>query len=104
MVKEYVTKVGSAYRVADTRISLDSVVTDFLNGLSAESIVENFPSLTLEQVFGALAFYLGNRDEIDEYLKQGRADFEAQRLKSREDNAVLYRKLQEAARKAQIES
>ena len=104
MTKEYVTKTGQAYRVAGSRVSLDSVVTDFMNGLSPESIAENFPTLTLEQVFGAIAFYLGNRDEIDAYMKEGRAEFETQRLKSREENPLLYKKLQEAARKAQIES
>ncbi|MBM3760202.1 MAG: DUF433 domain-containing protein [Acidobacteria bacterium] len=42
--------------MAGTRVSLDSVVLLFREGLSAESIVESYPSLSLEQVFGALAF------------------------------------------------
>ena len=58
MSKDYVTKIESAYRIANTRVSLDSVVIDFLNGLSPESIVDNFSSLNLEQVFGAITFYL----------------------------------------------
>jgi uncharacterized protein (DUF433 family) len=38
-----------------------------------ESIMESFDTLTLEEVYGALAFYLGHRDDIDAYLlKNGR--------------------------------
>jgi uncharacterized protein (DUF433 family) len=55
MSKEYVTQVHGAYRICGTRVSLDSVVYAFLNGLSPESIVDSFPVLTLEQVYGAIA-------------------------------------------------
>ena len=46
-------------------VSLDSIVYAFLNGQTAESIAQSFPLLTLEQVYGAIAVYLANRDEID---------------------------------------
>ena len=55
------------------------MVYGFLDGESAETIQDNFDSLTLEQVYGAIAFYLGRRAEIDEYLKAGEAEFEAAR-------------------------
>lgn len=82
--REYITKLDYefegepriAYRIAGTRISLDSVVIYWLKGESPESLTESFPSLTLEQVFGALAFYLANCEEIDEYLRQSGADFD----------------------------
>ncbi|MCI0390138.1 MAG: DUF433 domain-containing protein [Acidobacteria bacterium] len=94
-----------AYRVADTRVSLDSVVINWLNGESPEGIVDNFPSLTLEQVYGALAFYLANREEIDEYLRQGDLEFEKMRQRSWEDlrqnRPLLYQKLMAAKRKNQ---
>ena len=50
MSKQYVTQIQGAYRLSGTRVSLDSVVYAFLNGLSPESIVDSFPTLTLEQV------------------------------------------------------
>src|SRR5579864_2058490 len=61
MQKEYVKIVEGAYRIGDTRVSLDSIVYLFREGLSAESMVESYPSVTLEQVHGALAFYLANQ-------------------------------------------
>lgn len=71
MQKEYVRMVEGAYRVGDTRVSLDSLVYLFREGMSAESMVESYPALTLEQVHGALAFYLANRKEIDSYIAEG---------------------------------
>jgi len=56
MRKEYVKKAEGAYRVGETRVSLDSLVCLFREGMSAESMVDSYPALTLEQVHGALAF------------------------------------------------
>ncbi len=66
--KTYVEYRNDAYWVEGTRISLDSIIYVFRQGLSPESIVQSFPLLTLEQVYGAIAFYLANRVEIDAYL------------------------------------
>ncbi len=57
-------------RVAETRISLDSVVIAFQQGQSAEEIQRNFPALSLEQVYGAITYYLGHRREVEDYLSE----------------------------------
>ena len=73
------------YRVGGTRARLDAVVNEYLQGGTAESIAEAFPGIGLENVLGALAFYLANREEVHEYLKRreteaerNRAEIEAQ--------------------------
>lgn len=96
MSKQYVERVDDAYRVAGSRVSLDSVVIAFLSGQSPESIAESFPTLSLEQVYGAITFYLANQQEVDAYLKEGEEKFEAIRQAAREANPVLYKKLEEA--------
>ena len=103
MQKDYVSKVEGAYRIAGTRVSLDSLVYLFREGLSAESMVESYPALTLEQVHGALAFYLGNQKEIDAYLVEGQRIAESQHEQSRQTNAELIAKLQRA-RKCESDS
>ncbi|MBI4595695.1 MAG: DUF433 domain-containing protein [Candidatus Tectomicrobia bacterium] len=78
MEKQYVEIRDKGYWVAGTRVSLDSIVFVFLDGLSAETIVaECFPVLTLEQVYGAITYYLAHRGEIDAYLQKAEADFES---------------------------
>jgi len=94
--------VESAYRVGDTRVSLDSLVYLFREGMSAESMVESYPALTLEQVHGALAFYLANQKEVDAYLAEGQRTAESQNQQSRQTNAELIAKLQRARNASQI--
>ena len=50
----YVAERDGGYWIADSRVSLDSIVYAFLNGQSAESIAQSFPVLNLEQVYGAI--------------------------------------------------
>ena len=102
MTKEYVTQIEGAYRVGGTRVSLDSLVYLYREGMSAESMVESYPTLTLEQVHGALAFYLANRKEIDSYLSEGQRMDEAQHDESRRTNAELIAKLRRARHESQI--
>jgi len=42
-------------------------------------IAQSFPVLSLEQVYGAIAFYLANRSEIDAYLAKAEVSFESLR-------------------------
>jgi uncharacterized protein (DUF433 family) len=93
MSKEYVTLHDGVYRIGGTRVSLDSVVYAYRRGASPESIQRSFPSLSLEQVHGALAFYLSHRAEIDKYLVEGEEEFEKVRQASHEKHPDWYEKL-----------
>jgi uncharacterized protein (DUF433 family) len=95
----YVEQRDNGYWIAYTRVSLDSIVVAFLQGLSPETIAsECFPALTLEQVYGAIAYYLGHRSEIDAYLQQAEAEFAALRQATREQDQPFYEKLMQARR------
>jgi len=95
MENNYVNVIEGVYRITGTRVSLDSIVYDYLSGLSPESITDNFDTLSLEQVHGAITFYLSHRDEVDKHPMSNRAKFDALRKKARESNPLLYRKLEE---------
>lgn len=70
MKEQYIEKREEGYWIVGSRISLESVILEFLEGLSPETIAaEYFPTLTLEQVYGAITYYLAHRSEIDTYLK-----------------------------------
>ena len=68
----------------------------FLSGQSAESIAQAFPVLTLEQVYGAITFYLCHRDELDRYLDAQRQDFDSARGAARDADPMFYQKLADA--------
>src|ERR1700733_11036303 len=67
MAKEYVEERNGGYYVAGTRISLESIVQCFNEGLSPEAFLAEFETLTLAQVFGTITYYLENRPAIDAY-------------------------------------
>jgi uncharacterized protein (DUF433 family) len=68
MATEYIEERNGNYYVAGTRISLDSIVHAFHRGESPETICQNFELLWLEEVYGAIAYYLANQTDIDAYL------------------------------------
>ena len=60
------------WRIAGTRVSLDSVIHAFWEGATPEEICQDFPSLSLPQVYEAIAYYLKQRAKVDAYLQAGR--------------------------------
>jgi uncharacterized protein (DUF433 family) len=56
-------------RVGDTRVMLDSVVAAFHLGQFAETIAQQYPALSLEEVYGAIAYYLANQADVERYLR-----------------------------------
>jgi uncharacterized protein (DUF433 family) len=71
-------------RVGNTRITLDVFLADHRKGMTPEQMVEQLDTLTLPDVYGALAYYYRHQEELDEYLKRRReeADRARQRLEA----------------------
>ena len=103
MAKNYVEHRDGGYFVADSRVSLDSVVYAFRRGESPEAIADSWPALTLEQIFGALTFYVANRDLFDRYLRESKREFDALRDRSRQAHPAFYAKLADARIAVQTE-
>jgi len=57
-------------RVGQAGVMLDSVVAAFQQGHSPETIQQQYPALTLEEVYGTIAHYLANREEVEQYLER----------------------------------
>jgi len=102
MAKDYVKNEEGVYRIGESRVSLDSLVYLFREGMSAESMVESYPALSLEQVHGALAFYLSRQHEVDTYLAEGERLAAVEHEQSRRTNADLIAKIRRARHESQI--
>lgn len=95
-------------RVGNTRILLDLVIYSFRLGHTPETITSQYPSLSLDDVYLAIGYYLRHRAEVDEYLHQQEAEAEAFRQAYEREHppkltrAVLLERL-EAKRKASDE-
>jgi uncharacterized protein (DUF433 family) len=68
MQREYVELRNGGYYLTGSRVSLASIIYEYRDGATVESIRQNFPTLSLEQIHGAIAFYLGHPDETEAYL------------------------------------
>jgi hypothetical protein len=83
------TSRGAVYR---------SVVREFQDGQSPEAIRSAFPTLTLEQVYGAITFYLGHKEVVDRDVADRERTGDAF-TETRQAPAELKDKLERARRK-----
>ncbi|HLG13302.1 MAG TPA: DUF433 domain-containing protein [Blastocatellia bacterium] len=84
MDKTYVEQRDDGYWIAGTRVSLDSIIAAFNRGAAPETIRRSFPLLSLEEVYGAITFYLAHEDEVDDYLRRSGAELDARAEERRE--------------------
>ena len=70
MSPEYVEERQGGLYVAGSRVSLASIIYAFRKDASPETIRQSFPSLSLPQVYGAIAFYLDHPQESEVYLEE----------------------------------
>ena len=61
-----------AIRIAGTRVGIETVLRDYQEGASPEEIVLHYPTLSLDQVYATITYYLANREKIQAYLAQVR--------------------------------
>jgi uncharacterized protein (DUF433 family) len=82
-------------RVKGSRVTLEVIVRQFKQGATAEQILEDFPSLNLRDVYGAIYYYLENEAEVEEYLKKQKDDAaETRRLiESESGGGVLHERI-----------
>jgi uncharacterized protein (DUF433 family) len=70
MIKEFVERRDGSFYVNGSRVPLALVVQEFRRGESPETIRSHYPTLSLEQVYGAIAFYLGKQRDVEEDLAE----------------------------------
>ncbi len=56
-------------RIKGSRIGIESVLYEYIHrNKSAEEIAGHFPSLTSEQIYATILYYLSNRESTEKYL------------------------------------
>ncbi len=61
---------GGAIRVGQTRVLLEVIVVSYQKGNTPEEIHRDFPTVALADVYAVIAYYLANREVVDEYIRQ----------------------------------
>ncbi|MEL7141397.1 MAG: DUF433 domain-containing protein [Cyanobacteria bacterium J06643_4] len=89
------TDAHGVVRVANTRVTLDTIVIAFLEGCTAEEIAGQYSSLALSDIYLVIGYYLGHQDEVDAYLaaRQQQAIETRQKIEQRFDPAGIRARL-----------
>lgn len=93
----YIDQKEGALRIAGTRVGLEPIVVRFREGASPEKIVQSFPTLTLAQAYGAIAYYLENKKLVEDYMAEGQHELE-QIPPLSQTNPKLFARLEAARR------
>ena len=57
-------------RIGTTRVTLDTVVSVFEDGATAEEIAHQYPALELADVYEVIGYYLHKRADVEAYLRE----------------------------------
>lgn len=68
MVVEHIEERNGGLYIKGKRVSLESIVYGFRSGQSPETIRQEFPSLSLADVYGAISYVLDHPVEVEAYL------------------------------------
>ncbi|HZL37514.1 MAG TPA: DUF433 domain-containing protein [Tepidisphaeraceae bacterium] len=96
------TDQDGVMRVGKTRVMLDSVAAAYGQGHSPESIRAQYPSLTLEEVYGAITYMLAHSEEVSVCLKRQEETWERFRAKADENTPAVVERLRAAKRSVEI--
>lgn len=90
-------------RIKGTRVGIETVLEDYLNGVSPEEITARYRALTLEQVYATITYYLRHRPEVEAYLARWRAYAEAEWQAQQQRPSPAVQRLRELKAHRQIQ-
>ncbi len=59
---------SGAIRIGNSRVLLELVIHAFQDGASPEAIVQQYPRISLSDIYTTIGYYLRHRQEIESYL------------------------------------
>jgi uncharacterized protein (DUF433 family) len=96
-MQNYVEERDGGYYIAGTRVSFDSIVHAFQDGESPEGILRSFPMAgPLVRIYGAITFYLENKEKVEAYLRNQERRWDAFRKERPKSPDSMTNRLREA--------
>jgi uncharacterized protein (DUF433 family) len=77
MDRDFVERRDGGFYLIGSRVPIDRIVWEYHNGEDPETIQSHYPTLSLEQVNGAIAFYLNHKDEVEQVIEERRREEDA---------------------------
>ncbi len=97
-----VQTADGAFRIGKTRVTLDTLIVVFNQGLTPEEIVQSYPTLLVADVYAVITYYLRHQAEVDAYIAQNEREVEAlqAQFEARFDYKQIRERLRERREKA----
>ena len=73
------TDTDGVIRVGNTRVTLHTIIGFYNSGETPEDLHDGFPTVSLSDIYAVIAYYLVNRDAVDDYLHQ--IDIKAEQIR-----------------------
>jgi len=77
MDRDFVESREGSFYLIGSRVPLAHLVREFQQGEPPEAIRSHYPTLSLEQVYGAIAFFLGHKSEVESDIVERRREEDA---------------------------
>ncbi|HUD98689.1 MAG TPA: DUF433 domain-containing protein [Bryobacteraceae bacterium] len=68
--RDFNERRDAGFYLIGSRVPIDRVVWEYCNGEDPETIRSHYPTLSLEQVNGAITFYLNHKDEVEQVMEE----------------------------------
>ncbi len=72
MIREFVERRETGFYISCSRVPIDRIIWEYRNGEEPEAICAHFPTLSVEQVNGAIAFYHAHKEEVEQAMEERR--------------------------------
>lgn len=89
------TDSSGTIRVADSRVTLDTLIHSFKDGATAEDIAMRYPAIMLADVYAVITYYLRHQSEVESYLekRQEHAEIVKQEIEQQFDSKGIRERL-----------
>lgn len=91
----YIEARSGVLYVRGSRVPLESLVWLWREGHDAEAIQEAYSTLTLAEVYGAIAYYLDHRDDVERQLAASETTYHTQRAAAEAADPTRYARLRQ---------
>ena len=72
MTRDNIERRETGLYITGSRVPIDRIVWEYRNGEDPETIQSHYPTLTLGQVKGAIAFYHSHKEEVEQAMEARR--------------------------------
>jgi uncharacterized protein (DUF433 family) len=92
---EHVQEREGEYYAANTRVPVGVIIASWKQGALPDHIRQQFPPLSLADVYGVITYYLDHQQELDTHFAALDEEYERARLAARAERPAFYKDLQQ---------